>query len=272
MTLFDSILSLIGLKSSDSKQQSTTDVTVEHDPDAENEAAVKGTDASASTGSLTEEPPEDEAAEPAEATGTSDHAGEDHEAAEPAEAAGPVSDEPDPETTESAPVDESPESNTPAAAETESEDESDAEESVAAESDASASTGSMTEEPPEDEAAAEPAEAVGTGSEGLDEHVTDESGDATGPVADRANPHLESKPVSEADSEDEEAEPDEDPGEDPVDTVSGIGPAYASKLGDAGIESVAELAAADPAELAEQTDISEKRLTRLVERAQEQLD
>lgn len=181
MTLFDSILSLFGLKSSDSKQQSSTDVTVEHDPDAENEAAVKGTDASASTGS-------------------------------------------------------------------------------------------MTEEPPEDEGAAEPAEAVDTGSEGVDEHVTDESGDATGPVADRANPHLESKPVSEADSEDEDAEPDEDAGEDPVDTVSGIGPAYASKLGDAGVENVAELAAADPAELADQTDISEKRLTRLVERAQEQLD
>ncbi|PSP98360.1 hypothetical protein BRC89_08515, partial [Halobacteriales archaeon QS_4_70_19] len=90
MTLFDSILSLLGLKSSDSKRQSSTDVSVEHDPDAENEAAVKGTDASASTGSVTEEPPQDDAAaEPAEATSVTDHAGEDHEAAEPAEDAGP---------------------------------------------------------------------------------------------------------------------------------------------------------------------------------------
>ena len=165
MTLFDSILSLLGLKSSDSKQQSSTDVSVEHDPDAENEAAAKGTDASASTGSVTEEPPRDDAAaEPAEATSVTNHAGEEHEAAEPAEAAGPVGNETEP--------------------------------------------------------------------------------------SDLA----------------------EDAGEDPVDTVSGIGPAYASKLGDAGVETVAELAAADPTALAEETDISEKRLTRLVERAQEQLD
>lgn len=209
MTLFDTILSALGLKSSDSNQQRTTDVTVEHDPDAENEAEVKGadladdtasesaaagTDATSSTGSMTEEPPgDDEAAEPAEATDVTEHAGTDHEAPEPAEAAGPVGDEPDPEGTEPAPVDGSPEANTHAA--------------------------------------------------------------------------------SEAEAADEDAESaDDGPAADSVDSVDGIGPAYAERLADAGVETVGDLADADPAALAEATDISEKRLTRLVERAQEQLD
>ncbi|PSP98359.1 hypothetical protein BRC89_08510, partial [Halobacteriales archaeon QS_4_70_19] len=89
-----------------------------------------------------------------------------------------------------------------------------------------------------------------------EDHEAAEPAEAAGPVGDETEP----------------SDLAEDASEDPVDTVSGIGPAYASKLGDAGVETVAELAAADPAALAEETDISEKRLTRLVERARKQLD
>lgn len=210
MTLLDTLLSVLGLKSSDQDRQRTTDVTVEHDPDAENEAEVKGTDladdtasesaaagtdATSSTGSMTEAPPGDDgAAEPAEATDVTEHAGTDHEAPEPAEAAGPVGGDPDPEGTEPAPVDGSPEANAHAASEAEADD------------------GDAGSEPVED-----------------------------GPAAD------------------------------PVDSVSGIGPAYAERLADTDIETVGDLADADPAALAESTGISEKRLSRLVERAGEML-
>ncbi|WP_276257576.1 helix-hairpin-helix domain-containing protein [Haloglomus litoreum] len=267
MTLFDSILSMLGLKSTDSSEQQnqeSTDVTVEHDPDAENEAAVKGTDAAGSTGTMTEEPPEEGGpTEDAEATDVTDHAGTEQEAAEPAEAAGPTTDEPDTEA-EPAPVDESPDGEPAveadeeaAEAETDAGDaDTDTEDAAAAGTDAAGSTGSVTEEPPEEGAAAEPAEAAGAVSEEDDEHEAAEPAEAAGPVGEEPDPSEESAGAA----------------DDPADTVSGIGPAYASKLADAGVETVGDLAAADPAELAEQTDISEKRLSRLVERAAERLE
>jgi predicted flap endonuclease-1-like 5' DNA nuclease len=140
----------------DSGSEESTDVSVEHDPDAD-DAAAAGTDATASTGSMTEEPPADEesAAEPAESgTDVSDHSGTDTSAAEPAEAAGPVPDE----------------------------------------------------------------------AEG---------------------------------------------GSEPVENVSGIGPAYAKRLEEAGIETVQDLIDVDAGELAADTDLSEKRIQRWQDRATE---
>ena len=62
--VFKLIRTVLGLESSDSS--GGTDVTVERESDA----AAADTDAAASTGSMTEEPPEpDAAAEPAEAAG-----------------------------------------------------------------------------------------------------------------------------------------------------------------------------------------------------------
>lgn len=104
------------------------------------------------------------------------------------------------------------------------------ESSAAAGTDASASTGSLTEEPPEADAAAEPAEAAGP---------TD-------------------------DSEDTPVEADDPEGADdtPVEDINGIGPAYAQRLRDAGIDTVGDLLAADPADVAESTDLSPKRIGR----------
>lgn len=53
----------------------------------------------------------------------------------------------------------------------------------------------------------------------------------------------------------------------PVDDIKGIGPAYAERLTDAGIETVAELANANAAELAAATDIPESRLQTWIDRA-----
>ena len=113
---------------------------------------------------------------------------------------------------------------------TEDVDDESQEEAAAAGTDAAASTGSMTEEPPEPDAAAEPAEAAGPTS---DEGTADESG------------------------------------ADPVENVSGIGPAYADRLSEAGVETVDQLLAADPEELAADTDLSAKRIGRWQERAEE---
>ena len=75
------------------------------------------------------------------------------------------------------------------------------------------------------------------------------------------------------DTEDATAEPGEGterspPGEGvDLEEVKGIGPAYADRLRDAGIEDVAALAAADAADLAERSDMGEGRLEKLIDRA-----
>jgi len=78
---------------------------------------------------------------------------------------------------------------------------------------------------------------------------------------------------SESDDEAEATEADEaDTAEttdesDAVDTIQGIGPAYSDRLSDAGVETVADLADADPEDLAEATDIGASRIERWVGRA-----
>lgn len=47
---------------------------------------------------------------------------------------------------------------------------------------------------------------------------------------------------------------------DPITDINGIGPAYGQRLSDAGVDSVAELAAADAEELGAATDISANRI------------
>lgn len=82
----------------------------------------------------------------------------------------------------------------------------------------------------------------------------------TTPAEEPAGGLEESSPV-------QEAEPTGD--SDPVETIKGIGDAYAARLASAGIETVADLAAADPAELAEATGIAEGRLENWIEQANE---
>ncbi|WP_343161211.1 helix-hairpin-helix domain-containing protein [Halogeometricum sp. CBA1124] len=46
-----------------------------------------------------------------------------------------------------------------------------------------------------------------------------------------------------------------------------MGPAYAERLADAGVETVVDLADADAESLAEEIDVSEKRVQRWIDRA-----
>ncbi|MFC6988125.1 helix-hairpin-helix domain-containing protein [Haloplanus sp. GCM10025708] len=52
-----------------------------------------------------------------------------------------------------------------------------------------------------------------------------------------------------------------------MDVLKGIGPAYAERLGDADVYTVGDLRDADAAELAAATDLSETRVSRWIERA-----
>ncbi len=89
-----------------------------------------------------------------------------------------------------------------------------------------------------------------------------------------------SEPSPETKSEEsavEETEPEpiteetssEDGADESVTSINGIGPTYADRLADAGIDTVSGLASADPEELAESTEIAESRLVRWVETAQQ---
>ena len=268
MGLLDKIKSALGLSSNDGSQggDGSTDVSLAHEPDTESEAAVKGvenedtaaseSDASASTGSMTEEPPEDDvtgAAEPAEATGPQ---------------TGDARAEATPETDDEPP---------------ESAGKQETEDTAAGESDASASTGSMTEEPPEESvaAAAEPAEATGPQSQvedpAFDSKEEGEFSDEDKDTDTDEEPPEESDDAdatgSTTDESTEEASPEsdeEDVTDDrPVDSLSGIGSAYAERLSDAGIETAGDLVNADPLTVAEESGISEKRIERWMETARE---
>lgn len=84
-------------------------------------------------------------------------------------------------------------------------------------------------------------------------------------AADEAEPETAPEPEPEP-----EREPEPEPAgadAEPVQTISGIGPAYAERLAEAGIETVDQLASADPAELAEATGLGEGRVSDWIERA-----
>lgn len=122
----------------------------------------------------------------------------------------------------------------------------DVEEPVAEPTDATGSTESIVDEEAaasDATEAAEPAEAAGP-----------ESADVTTDV-EETGPDPESEaPVDEAPT---------------VQEVKGIGPAYGERLVDAGVVTVADLADADPEELAEQTGVSKSRIREWIDRARE---
>jgi predicted flap endonuclease-1-like 5' DNA nuclease len=77
---------------------------------------------------------------------------------------------------------------------------------------------------------------------------------------------------SEADAAGSTRYADADGATDPVESIKGIGPAYAARLDRLDVETVGDLAAADPAALADGSDVSEKRIARWIERARTRLE
>lgn len=129
----------------------------------------------------------------------------------------------------------------------------------------------------------------GTPAETADEPAADTSTDTDADAAAESAADTESGADTEAEEADpadaEEAEPadaeeadpadaeEADPADavegstDPVTELNGIGPAYADRLAGVGIETVGELAAADPAEVAEGIELGESRVAGWVEQA-----
>jgi predicted flap endonuclease-1-like 5' DNA nuclease len=79
------------------------------------------------------------------------------------------------------------------------------------------------------------------------------------------------KGIDETDSSLSEEHPDDsmEGTTDSVEAITGIGPAYADRLADVGVETTDELAESDAESLGEAIDVSPKRVTDWIERAQQ---
>ena len=73
----------------------------------------------------------------------------------------------------------------------------------------------------------------------------------------------------EIDGPDEDDDEDETFDDTDLDQVRGVGPAYAERLREAGVETVSDLAAADPEDLAERIDVGVSRVADWVDHAGE---
>lgn len=139
---------------------------------------------------------------------------------------------------------------------------------TAATTDATAASETETAETAESAATEEANTAATAESETEDAETAETEPEATAAAATAdeatgtAEPETESTEAAETESPDEGGEADE-----PVQTIKGIGSAYAERLGTAGIETVGELADADPAAVASEADVPQARLEDWIERA-----
>ena len=287
MSIFDTILSslrsLVGGGSTNESESSPGStraggqVSVEHeteraDADASTEATIKGADdAETSTESEDATEPgdtadsetstEDATAEPVaaetDAAASTETLLDDETGKEPAEAV------------ETAGEGEEAVSPDPDAEDIETPDEA-----VAADTDAAASTETLVDEATGQEPAeaVTPTEAPEDGSEDEDASAEDDDAASADDEADATAAEAETT-ADEADTtaDDEAAGAETGEGEsEPVETLKGIGPAYAERLGTVDIETVADLAAADADDVADDIGVSSKRVSGWVERAREQ--
>jgi polyhydroxyalkanoate synthase len=109
------------------------------------------------------------------------------------------------------------------------------------------------------------------GAEAAAEEVTEEAAEepTVTEEAEAAEAEVEETEAAEAEVEEEVAAEEPAPESPELVDINGIGPAYADRLQDAGIPTVADLADADAGALAAETDISVERLEGWIEQAKE---
>jgi predicted flap endonuclease-1-like 5' DNA nuclease len=250
MGLIQKLKSALGLDGADAPDSGAAaprdvDVTVEREPSSESEDAVKGTETAASPATERDEP---------DVGGGAGESSEEEET--------PI-EEAEPDDSES-PVDEPSDDGT---VQTEIEglnDES-----------ADDSSGDATDETPVEDAeeavsdADEEAEGASAGTD--DESSTGDTDETSTEDADDAATEDAGTDADDAATEDAGTDADDaaEVPDDPVTEISGIGPAYGQRLSDAGVETVADLAAADPDELGAATDISAARIEGWIDAAAE---
>ena len=111
------------------------------------------------------------------------------------------------------------------------------------------------------DSATEPVDDAETDTEAVAEETEAEGVEETETVKDVDD----EAPAGEADAA--STEDDETVDGAPVEKITGIGPAYGDRLAAMGIETVDELADADPVAVAEETSVGEKRATTWIDRA-----
>ena len=150
----------------------------------------------------------------------------------------------------------------------------DADTEVTVESDPAADGEAGTEGREETDPAAAGAEAAASTGSLVDEEGSEADGteaseiDAVDAESDDAEPAHTAAEQAEAADAGADAVADDDVGTD-LEEIKGIGPAYAERLAEIGIDSVEDLAAADAAAVAEGTSVGESRAATWIERANE---
>lgn len=236
MSLLDTIKSMLGIDRSSNEREGETSVSVEHEPSTESEEAVKGDiDQPTDTGR--------------QATTLFDDEESAADGPEPAETAEP-----------------------------EREDRSADAQEMEAEPDVGAVEPAADEEPTtaadEEPTTTEDEEPTAAGDE-INEPASEPT-DATGSV-DEETAGEPAEPADAAESEQEDVSADEPTSDTEtesaagtsVEEIKGIGPAYGERLAESGVETVADLAASDAEEIAEETDVPRSRVEDWVERAKE---
>ena len=111
---------------------------------------------------------------------------------------------------------------------------------------------------------------AGTDSTGPSTDATEPTTDTTESAESTESTHKRDEtPDSAAETAETDAEDEAAGSDEPTDVLNGIGPAYAERLEDAGIENVADLAGADAAALAEETGLGEGRVANWIEQAKD---